>query len=76
MIVAVRAILIAFFELLRVFPKAFLAFLAGECHFEALVEKVIGGLVVTLCAVEPFAAARGADGDLGIENVFASIQSG
>lgn len=31
------------------------------------------GLGVALCAVEPFVAAGGADGDLGVEDVFAFV---
>lgn len=72
MVVAARAVLVAVLKLAGVFPEAFLALLAGEYHFEALQQRVVSRLGVALCAVEPFFAARRADRDLGVEDVFAA----
>jgi len=71
MVVTVRAELVRFFEGLRVFAEGFAALLAGECHIKALKEGVFLLFSVAFCTVEPFSAAGGADGDLGVEDVFA-----
>lgn len=58
-----------------VFSEALLAFLAGEDHLVLLLELVVGVLCVAFGAVEPLLAARSANGDLGVENVFAHLLS-
>jgi hypothetical protein len=55
-IIAVRAVLVGLLELLRVFPEALLALLAGEGHLEGLQELMRFLLVVALGAVEPLLA--------------------
>lgn len=71
MIVTEGAILVAVFKLLHVLPKALLALLAGKSHLRRLLELVILGFGVAYCAIKPLPAAGGADGDLGVEDVFA-----
>ena len=70
-VIAVRAVLVAILELLRVLAEALLALLAREGHVEFLEQGVRFAVGVALGAVEPFAAAGGADRDLGVEDVFA-----
>jgi len=55
-VIAVRAVLVAFLELLGIFAEALLALLAGEDHLEALEEGVLLLLLMALDAVEPLAA--------------------
>ncbi len=71
MIVAVRAVLVALVVLGHVLAKRLLALLAEEGHLGRLRERVGLRLGVALGAVIPLLAARGADGDLGVEDVFA-----
>lgn len=75
MVITMWTIFIALLELLCIFPEAFLAFLAGKCHLEALVQRMVGRFAVTNRAVEPFAATWRADGDLSIENMFAVMRT-
>ena len=70
MVVAVRAVLITFIELLHVLAKALLALLTRERHLHGLFELVCLRFGVALRAVEPLPAARRANRDLGIEDVF------
>lgn len=74
MIIAMRTVLIALFELLHVFAEDFAAFLAREDHFEGLFE-VVGWLLLRVAfgTVEPLSAAGAADRDLGVEDVFARV---
>ena len=58
-------------ELARVLAEGLLALLAHEDHLEALEQGVVFFLLVALGAVEPLLAAGRADGDLGVEDVFA-----
>ena len=71
MIIAVRTVLVAVLKLLHILSKALFAFFAGKGHLEGLFEVVLLGFGVAFGAVEPLATARGADGDLGVEDVFA-----
>ena len=66
-----RAELVTILIICHVFPKRLLALLAQERHLVRLREPVVLCLRVALGAVEPLPAARCADGDLGIEDVFA-----
>lgn len=70
-VVAVRAVLVALFKRLHVFAETLLALFAGEDHLRGAFELVVLLLGVAFCAVEPLPAAGGADGDLGVEDVFA-----
>lgn len=70
-VVAVRAVFVALVKLGHVFAEALFAFLAREDHLGGLFEVVGLGVGVALRAVEPLAAAGGADGDLGVEDVLA-----
>jgi hypothetical protein len=54
-----------------VFAKDLLALLAGKDHLVHLLQLVIGLLRVAFRAIEPLLAARGANGDLGVQNVLA-----
>lgn len=76
MVIAVRTILVALVPLLRVLSKALAALFAREGDLEALQQRVRLGLAVTGAAVEPFLAAGAAQGDLGVENVFAGERRG
>ena len=71
MIVAVRTVLVALVILGHVLPERLLALLAEERHLRRLCQPVRLALGVALGAVEPLPAARCADGDLGVEDVFA-----
>ena len=71
MVVAVRTVLVALIVLLHVLAEGFLALLTHEDHLCGLAESVILGLCVALCAVKPLFAAGCADGDLGVQDVFA-----
>jgi hypothetical protein len=64
------------FKLTCILPESFFALFADEGHVESLQQRVVGLLLVAFCAVEPFFAARRADGDLGVENVFTAGASG
>ena len=70
-VVAVRAVLIALVIFRHVLPERLLALLAEERHLRRLCQPVRLRLGVALGAVEPLPAARCADGDLGVEDVFA-----
>jgi len=70
-VVAVRAVFVTLFKLLRVFPEAFLALLAGKGHVEFLQQRVVFLFGMAFGTVEPFATAWRTDGDLGVENVLA-----
>lgn len=58
-------------KLRNVLPETLLALLTRKCHLDTLFESMRFLLSVTFSAVEPFLAARGANGDLCVENVFA-----
>lgn len=57
-------------ELAGVFAEGLFALFAYEDHLKALQQRVVGRLLVADGAVEPFLAARRADRDLGVEDVF------
>ena len=59
------------FELARVLAEGLFALLADEDHLEGLQQGVVFFFLVALGAVEPLLAAGRADGDLGVEDVFA-----
>src|SRR5690242_11537122 len=56
MVIAMRAVLVALFELLRVFAKTLFALFAGKSHVEGLKKRVCFMLVVALGTIEPLAA--------------------
>ena len=70
-VVAVGTVLVALLVIAHVLAERLLALLAEEGHLGRFAEAVVLGLGVALGAVEPLFAAGGADGDLGVENVFA-----
>ena len=70
MVIAVWTVLVALVELLHVLTERLLALLAQERHLHGLPEPMVLCLSVTLGAVKPLLAARRADGDLGVEDVF------
>ena len=61
------------FEEEHVFAEYLLANFAGKDHFNSLLELMITGFVVTVGTVVPFLAARGTDGSLDIQNMFAHL---
>ena len=69
-VVAVRTVLIAFLVLGHVLPECLLALLAQEGHLRRPLKPVVLRLRMTLRTVEPLLAARGANSDLGVEDVF------
>lgn len=73
MVVAVRAVLVAVLVFAHILPEDFLALFAGKDHFHGLFEGVCLLFGVAFGAVEPLFAARGANRDLGVENVFAGV---
>jgi hypothetical protein len=62
-------------ELACVLAEGLFALFADEDHLEALQQRVVSRLLVALGAVEPLLAAWRADGDLGVEDVFAAVAS-
>ena len=62
-------------ELAGVLAEGLFALFADKDHLEALQQRVVSRLLVALCAVEPLLAAWRADGDLGVEDVFAAVAS-
>lgn len=71
MIIAVRTVFIAFFVNSHIFPESLFAFLAHEGHFRRFSEWMGFGFSVTFSAIKPLLAARSADGDLGVQDMFA-----
>ena len=74
MVVTVWAILVALVIVGHVLAERLLALLAQEGHLRRPLEPVVLRLRMALRAVEPLLAARGADGDLRVQNVFAKRQ--
>jgi hypothetical protein len=70
-----RAVFVGLLEGPGVLTEGLAAFLADEGHIEALEEWVVFGFVMAFGTVEPFAAARGADGDLCVEDVITVCRS-
>ena len=70
MVIAVWTVLVALVKLLHVLAERLLALLAQERHLHGLPEPMVLCLSVTLGAVKPLLAARRANGDLGVEDVF------
>lgn len=70
-VVAMRAVLVALVELFHVFAEDLSALFACEDHLSRAFEIVVLLLGMALCAVEPLPTAGRADGDLGVENMFA-----
>ena len=71
MIIAVGAVLVAFLVVDHVLTECLLALFAHERHLRRPAEAMVLGLGVALGAVKPLLAARSADGDLGVEDMFA-----
>lgn len=71
MVIAVWAVFVALLKLSGVFAETLSAFFAGECHFGGFGQGMRFLFMVAFGAVEPFPAARRANGDLGVEDVFA-----
>lgn len=72
-IVTVGTVLVALVELRGIFPEGFLALLTDECHLGRLREPVRLRFRVAFGAIEPLLAAGRADGNLGIQNVLATV---
>lgn len=72
-VVAVGTELVALLVISHVFPERLLALLAHEGHLRRLLQPVILCLRVAFGTVEPLLAARSADSDLGIQDVFTHI---
>ena len=69
-----RAVLVSLIELFaHLLSKDSLALFAAQDHFMGELKLMVLSFSVALRAVEPFLAARGSDGDLGVHNVFAHI---
>lgn len=66
-----RAVFICVLEFTGVFAEGLFALFADEGHVKGLEEGVRGLFCVAFGAVEPFFAAGRADGDLGVEDMFA-----
>lgn len=71
MIVAMRTVLVALIVLGHVLAERLLALLAHEHHLRRLRETVGLRLGVTFGAVEPLLAARRANRDLRVQDMFA-----
>ena len=71
MIIAVRAVFIAFFINSHIFPKSLFAFLAHECHFRRFCEWMGFDFSVTFSTIKPLLAARSTDGHLRVQDMFA-----
>ena len=72
MVVAERAVLVAFFVMRHVLPEGPVALFAQECHFDGFRELVIWlPLPMAVCAIEPLTTARCTNCDLGIQYVLA-----
>ena len=72
-VITVRAVLVALVELRDIFPEGFLALLADERHLCRLRESVGLRFCVAFGAIEPLLAAGRADGNLGIQDVLATV---
>ena len=70
-VITMRAVLVALIKLVHVFAETLFALFAREDHLHRLFERVRLCVGVALRTVEPLSAARGADRDLGVEDVFA-----
>lgn len=57
-------------ELIPGFSKALFAPLAHKGHLLALLQGMFLSLAMAFCAIEPLSATWGANGNLGIEDVF------
>ena len=73
MIVTVRTVLVALIKLCGIFPEGFLALLADERHLRRLRKFVGLGFCVAFGAIEPLFATGRADGNLGIQDVLATV---
>ena len=72
-IIAVGAELVSLLEFTDILAEYFLALLACKYHFGGSFQFVVitHGLLVALGAIKPSLAAGGADGNLGVQNMFA-----
>ena len=71
MIVAVRAVFIAFFINSHIFPESFFAFLAHEGHFRRFSKWMGFNFSMTFCTIKPLLAARSTNGHLRVQDMFA-----
>lgn len=72
-VVTVRTVLVAFLEFRGVFPEGFLALLADERHLRRLGEVVRLFFRMAFRAIKPLLAAGRADGNLGVQDVLATV---
>ena len=71
MIIAVRAVFIAFFINSHVFPKCLFAFLAHERHFRRFSKWMGFDFSMTFSTIKPLFAARSTYGHLRVQDMFA-----
>jgi hypothetical protein len=71
MIITMRAVFVALFVDCHVLAESLLTLFADESHFRCPSKWVCLCLCMAFRTVEPLLATRGADGDLGIQDVFA-----
>lgn len=57
--------------ILNILPETLLALFTSKRHLGLLLERVVGGFGMTFGAVKPTFTAGAADGDLGVEDMFA-----
>ena len=70
MIIAVRAIFIAFFVNSHIFPESLFAFLAHEGHFHRFSKWMGFDFGMTFSTIKPLFATRSTDGYLGVQDMF------
>jgi hypothetical protein len=71
MIITMRTVFVALFVDCHILAESFLALFADESHLRCPRKWMCLRLCMTFRTVEPLLATRGADGDLGIQDVFA-----
>jgi hypothetical protein len=71
MIITMRAVFVALFVDGHILAESFLTLFADESHLRCPLKCMCLGLCMTFRTVEPLLATWGADGDLGIQDVFA-----
>ena len=72
MVIAVRAVFIAFFINSYIFPESLFAFLAHEGHFRRFSKWMGLDFSVTFSTIKPLLAARSTDGHLRVQDMFAA----
>ena len=70
-IIAVRAVFIAFFIDSHIFSESLFAFLAHEGHFRRFSKRMGFDFSVTFSTIKPLLAARSTNGDLRVQDMFA-----